>query len=463
MQQGEFRPDITRDTFDPEKGFSRVILQQGRVLLDADWNEQTSILLDYLRTLTADLLGPFAAFGDAFKIAKDPTGDSSYSLGDYDFWLGPGNCYIAGLRCQNEVWRPFLRQPRPFSSLTPEDGKRYLAYLVAWERHVTWLSDERLREVALGGPDTSTRAQVVWQVRLAATDISDGDAHQLEKAEEYLATQYPDDPGVTMRCQARRPTATSAPCLISPEARFRGLENQLYRVEVHRGGVAWDGAKDANGAPAGNAAEACTFKWSRDNGSLALPIRTVTDHKVRLASLGRDDRHTVRELDWVEIVDDTTSSGWLWQVADVDRDADTVTLKSRGINSKPTPYTADDAARHPVLRRWDHRPEEDKMVSGGILLTEGSFHDDTSWIPLEDGIEVLFEGAGTYREGDYWLVPARAAIGDVLWPTEADKAKALPPHGIAYHYAPLGFVKFKSKGKPDKFDSIRKQLEILSK
>ena len=34
-----------------------------------------------------------------------------------------------------------------------------------WERHITWLEDERIREVGLGGPDTATRAQVVWQVK----------------------------------------------------------------------------------------------------------------------------------------------------------------------------------------------------------------------------------------------------------------------------------------------------------
>jgi hypothetical protein len=43
--QGEFRGDFTRDTFTPEEHFIRVLSQQGRVWLDADWNEQTSILL----------------------------------------------------------------------------------------------------------------------------------------------------------------------------------------------------------------------------------------------------------------------------------------------------------------------------------------------------------------------------------------------------------------------------------
>ena len=49
--------------------------------------------------------------------------------------------------------------------------------------------------------------------------------------------------------------------------------------------------------------------------------------------------------------------------------------------------------------------------------------DATQWIALEDGILIQFQpvqspgtGANTYRTGDYWLVPARVATGDVEWP-----------------------------------------------
>src|SRR5215211_7958532 len=52
--------DFTRNTFDPDKHFSRVLMQQGRVQLDADWNEQVSILLNYLQTMMVDLVGPSA-------------------------------------------------------------------------------------------------------------------------------------------------------------------------------------------------------------------------------------------------------------------------------------------------------------------------------------------------------------------------------------------------------------------
>ena len=40
--------------------YSGVLAQQGRLLLDSELNEQNAILLDYLRGLATDLIGPFA-------------------------------------------------------------------------------------------------------------------------------------------------------------------------------------------------------------------------------------------------------------------------------------------------------------------------------------------------------------------------------------------------------------------
>ena len=53
--------DFSRNTFDPTKHFSRVLMQQGRVQLDADWNELNAIVFHYLRTLARDVYGPMRA------------------------------------------------------------------------------------------------------------------------------------------------------------------------------------------------------------------------------------------------------------------------------------------------------------------------------------------------------------------------------------------------------------------
>src|SRR4051812_19010096 len=49
--------DITRSTFHPAKGYTSVRLQQGRVPVDADANENTDILVHDARTGRADVIG----------------------------------------------------------------------------------------------------------------------------------------------------------------------------------------------------------------------------------------------------------------------------------------------------------------------------------------------------------------------------------------------------------------------
>ena len=56
--------DITRDTFDALKHFSSVLMQQGRVQLDADWNEQVAIHHHFLRRFVADVI-PMALLADS--------------------------------------------------------------------------------------------------------------------------------------------------------------------------------------------------------------------------------------------------------------------------------------------------------------------------------------------------------------------------------------------------------------
>src|SRR5688572_6185372 len=60
--------DFSRDSFDRTKHFRRVLIQQGRVLLDSDFNEQAAILLHYTEELTKALIGPFAAVADGFDV-----------------------------------------------------------------------------------------------------------------------------------------------------------------------------------------------------------------------------------------------------------------------------------------------------------------------------------------------------------------------------------------------------------
>src|SRR5205814_989266 len=89
--------DFTRDTFKHYKHFSRVLSQQGRVQLDADWNEQTAILLHFLRNLAADLIGQHGGPENDYGFRIGPIGGVAN-----DFGIGPGRYYVDGVLCEIE-------------------------------------------------------------------------------------------------------------------------------------------------------------------------------------------------------------------------------------------------------------------------------------------------------------------------------------------------------------------------
>src|ERR1700744_4156526 len=171
--------DISRDRFAPAKHFSAVLLQQGRVILDSDVTEQAAIWAHQTRTALADLLGPFAAPASAAGFQVTRTTASKLP----DLTVSVGRAYVGGVLIEAEAGSgsgsqavTYLTQPDgyvdPDADRLPEDSA-YILYLRVWERSVTVVQDPGIREVALGlhGPDTTGRAQVVWQ--LAAWPVTD--------------------------------------------------------------------------------------------------------------------------------------------------------------------------------------------------------------------------------------------------------------------------------------------------
>ncbi len=239
--------DLSRPFRHPRRHYRRVLMQQGRVQLDADWNEQVDILLHYLQSLAADLMGPHGtpmradgSPGTGFDIEEDE------EHGD-DFLILPGRYYVDGILCEMDRVRRYRRQPdfpEPPRSGELENDHQYVVYLDAWERHITYVEDARIREIALGGPDTTTRSRVVSQVKvlpIGEDELEDEGPDADDTPEAWLRRRLLATTGVyalsTARLCARvRPERPSTdPCLVSPTARYRGLENQLYRVEIHEG------------------------------------------------------------------------------------------------------------------------------------------------------------------------------------------------------------------------------------
>jgi hypothetical protein len=426
--------DFTRDTFDPRKHFSRVLMQQGRVQLDADWNEQAAILLHYLQALAADLIGPHGCPGGVGFAFGGGTG--------FDFTFGNGHYYVDGILCENEGYfepqsnaiKTWTYLSQPYYPLDKEKDKlrpgTWLVYLDVWERHLTYVEVEdaqgsviSIREVALGGPDTdtATRAQVVWQVKVWAYSGS----CPAPRTWTELVNAWQSSNRGQLKARAIKPESADAanPCITPPESRYRGAENQLYRVEIHKRGTVAEGA---------------TFKWSRENGSVIFPIVGVEDKGYLVTGLGCDPRSCLEPGDWVEFVNDDITlqniANPLLQVDSIDPDTNTVKF--------PVLPSVPDKAKHPFLRRWDQKDTDNYTPNeNGVTIVEGD-----NYIELEDGVQIQFtkpasgQPASEYRTGDYWLIPARTATGDVEWPGPKNAPEAQEPHGITHHYAPLWII-----------------------
>ena len=82
--------DYSRFTHDPKKNYSGVLMQQGRVQLDADWNEQLQIAARRWEVQAADTMGanavPAATTPEAFHIKeKDAGKDLAIGAGPNQF------------------------------------------------------------------------------------------------------------------------------------------------------------------------------------------------------------------------------------------------------------------------------------------------------------------------------------------------------------------------------------------
>lgn len=440
--------DVSRARFDALRDHSGVVLQQGRLLLDADWNELVAVIDRRLRANAADLgsTGPKPGVAGVAVVPRTTPDAFRIDATAGALTIGIGRMYVDGLLAENHglpdlAFEPLL-DDRVGTKKTPYDKQPYwptpaplptsgshLAYLDVWDREVTPLEAPDLVEPAVG-VDTTVRTQTVWQVRMLGASASGIDC----------STPDADVPGwldVVAPSAGRLTTGTvpvdddDDPCALPPSGGYRGLENQTYRVEVHDGG----------------AAGTATFKWSRDNGSVASPVvEVISSTRIRPASLGKDSVLRFRTGDWVEVLDDHREldqrPGEMRRIEVHEED---------GTISWVTPLPADlqmsgaqAAARHLRVRRWDQGGKVrtttnatvvdlDLPAATGVIPVPAN----AATIVLEHGVTVQLKApGGRFRAGDYWIFAARTADSSV------EALTAAPPRGIHHHYARLAVVTF---------------------
>jgi len=424
------------------------------VLLDADANELVAIVDRRLRALAGDVLGR-ATVGsntpDAFRITLGTT-----STGAQTLLIGPGRLYVDGLLAENHgnpdpaqrvfdalMAEPAFSQPVPYESQPylpnppplPRAG-RHLVYLDVWNREVTHLERPDLIESAVG-VETSSRLQTVWQVRVLGEEAGSGTTCGSPDAELTGWADLIAPSTGRLTTGTYEVAAVTDPCELPPTGGYRGLENQLYRVEIQDPGLSGGTA---------------TFKWSRDNASVGSRVAAcISASELQLDTLGRDDVLRFNSGDWVEILDDVREFSQRCgeiRCITVEPNKDRHITLNAPLPAEMLPGAFPDSEfprqRNLRVRLWSQRDVVLSTAGNGTTAVFQDLNDPASTgvikVPasgttllLENGVTVSFDSTGNkgFRAGDYWVFAARTSDASVEL---LDKAT---PRGIHHHYARL--------------------------
>ena len=406
--------DYSRFTDDPKKRFSQVLMQQGRVLLDSDWNELVEIITRRDRLHIFDIMGRaavprvFAANSTAFAI-------TSAGAPANDLKIGAGRAYVDGIMVEAMPTHPLKTGNDPLTYLTQPffpsppalntvPGGSGLAYLDVWEREITALEDPSLLDPALGGVDTTTRIKTIWQVK-----IKDG-----ANCASDLNALFPPSAG-QLEVKVDAPPDPPDPCLLPESGGLRDIENRFYRVEIH-----------GNSSPA-------KFKFSRDPiATRIVAINPPSGGKttIKVERIGLDSVLRFSPGDWVEVTSDFRvlrgEPGVMANIEFIDEAAREIRL------DRVVPVTETSVAFPARLIRWDQRASAGVTLDGnGLITVTGAFQ------ALELGIQVrltLVPAGGSFHHGDTWRFPTRVATG------AAGPMIDPRPSNITHHYMALATV-----------------------
>ena len=421
------KTQISRDSFLPAQRYSGVYLQQGRMILDADWNELTDIqkarLVDALRDAISGTTGTHIAGGaprnNGLRLISNPAGSAN-------IFIQPGTLYVEGVPAQLIESAPLAVDAQPDYPIEADySGSSLYLYADVWERNVSALEQSGLMDAAMHGADTASRSQTMLQVKWCANTLDPMDPAQnpaIGDAPLKLKLRLIDSSGDD--CD---------PCASQVTVNER-IGNYLFRVEVH----------DYDPTPG---ARVLTLKWSRDNGAEACDVDQMPEG--------------FNQGEWVWEYFDEATEKLLGNhfASNINLDK----LRGRIQTSCTTPS---DDFPNTYVRQWDgyikikldSTDETDKIVAsrdrGKSLFIDEISNQDHRRVNLTAGVlkinlELMELELGTsgvaFVPGDYWLAPVREAVdesGDyVLGSASAGET----PRGVHHHY--LLLAELRADGK----------------
>jgi hypothetical protein len=433
--------------FDPNENFNGVLHQQGRVLLDPDWNEQTRILEHWQGRAGKDVIGDRVAAvpasnPDGFKVetAEVVTVAGARQV---ELDVRPGHAWADGLLVYLGGEMPDLSAPvtRVATYLEPPiqnpavdestitSGVRDAVILEVSREAVNGFQwPERLIEPALGGPDTTERIHTRLAFRLLRLG-ADENCHTIRD-------RLQDNPATFGKLTVSLQPAVVVPgeCPVVEGGGYTGFEHQLYRIEI---------AAVSSGAP--------RFKWSQFNGGLvgrgrffAGPPRRIeiTANLTAIVTSGLTDFY-------LEAMQFNADLGqWMVTYGAI------ATLNNQHeLELDPPVFGTLPVSGDPVFfRLWNG------------LLNVSAFTNAATPVELRDGIQLVFDPTAgkTYRPGDYWVFPVRA--GEIKNPEVLIDAK--PPQGIRYHRVPLAELNWNAVLRvtaPAEIEDCRRRFRPLTR
>jgi hypothetical protein len=488
--------DVTRRLFQPHKHYAAVRLQQGRSLLDSDYNEGADLDGDEWRRAVLDIVGPRGTPDEGFSIGQsvlpgdDPTTQTA-PLRVFDHILGfqageqfliggqltfavpvsvrAGTFYLGGMRLELDRPEPIMFQ-RDFLQIGPADLQQptpTLYYLDAWEQPVTAVEDEELQDRALGGPDTMVRVRRFRQVKLLAlqngvTTCREGFNQLIDRLEQDGSTfdcntSELESPG---RLQLVFQTGSeSGPCTPDPPAQYLGTENQTLRVML----------TDPN-----------NFVWAFDNAAPLYRVNLVNlmsdpgganpgTLQIQLLTPPKDVEHqpvknrVIEFLPFAALLDGTTP-------LPPDRphfrkaaaEMGVFTAVSTGLGDDGVTFTVDVSgdvlgelqalitswsSDHPFFDFLDpdatnnNNPTRPMYARFWHLASDGNvkvpINTSSNGAPLADtGIIPVFHQQG--RAGDFWVAALRPDAPQEIVPFDIlSNTAGVAPHGPRHFFAPL--------------------------
>lgn len=409
--------------FDPDSRYTGVRHQQGRVLLDRDWNDAQEIEAHWQRQLAADAFGrgvlavPSDSPG-AFQVlaaTADATGvhitlDGGRAWADGVPVQLPAGAPFATLFDASYVGPPLAPVVSP-ASIAP--GIRDAVLLEVFEDTVNGFQDpSKLIEPALGGPDTTERVQAFATLKLLRLGINDDCS---------AVAGLVDDPATRGRLSVTPSPAIviTGDCPLEAGGGYTGLEHYLYRIEI--------------AAP--SAAGRARFKWSQFNGGLVgrgifvagapgTGVVTITANDQAINTCGIADFY-------LEALRFDAALG-VWVIAftaDAARTVDGVLTLTNLSGVWPAP-----AAGTAFFRLWNGVAEIAPFATGAP-------------VDFFDGLQLEFDPPladnSNYLPGDYWTWPVRAsgaAFDPPVWPLKA------PPAGIVHRRVALAEITWQASG-----------------